>query len=164
VPMVVLIDSPVPRSTLHYLWAEAVLNWTDVRSGGRAERRRRTNAAHRSRSPRLPRGMSTDRVGSAVTRSYRASKEAVRHYRPGHYRGDLTIMRTSQGVVMALGHRELGWKRVAEGSLHCIDIPGLHNSIFDDPQVEFVGRELDQALERADRGGAVTDGGELPLG
>jgi amino acid adenylation domain-containing protein len=164
VPVVILIDSPVPRSTLHYLWAEAVLNWPDVRSGDRADRRRRSDAALVGRSSRFRRERSTDRVSSAVTRSYRASKDAVRRYRPGHYRGDLTILRTSQGVAMALGDRNLGWKRVAGGSLHCVDIPGLHNSIFEVPQVEFVGRELDRALERADRGHEVTDLGALPLG
>ena len=150
--MVVLIDSPVPRSTLHYLWAEAVLNWTDVRSadgpsaGGGPIGAPVPIAAASTGDVHRPGGLGSDSVIPGQQGSRPALPARSLPGRPDHHAN-------LPGCVMALGHRELGWKRVAEGSLHCIDIPGLHNSMFDDPQVEFVGRELDQALERADRRG-----------
>ncbi len=143
VPVVVLIDSPVPRSRLHYLWAELVLNWPDVRSGARFRRHRLANGSR----PGLNRSRQDDRVGSTITRSYQASKEAVKHYHPGPYCGQLVVMRTNQGVTMALGRDDLGWGGVGDGGITTIEIPGLHNTIFEPPQIEMVGRRLDELLE-----------------
>jgi amino acid adenylation domain-containing protein len=148
VPVVVLIDSPAPRSRLHYLWAELVLNWPDVRSGDRFRRHRLARGAGSGKS-RLPHD---DRVGSTITRSYQASKQAVKHYHPGPYHGELVVMRTNQGVTMALGRDDLGWGGVSSGRVSTIEIPGLHNTIFEPPQVEDVGRRLNELLENIDHG------------
>ncbi len=175
VSMVVLIDSPVPRSRLHYLWAEAVLNWPDVRSGDRVRRYRRIDTLPPGLSDGspggLPRGVvrrfhrygTEDRVGATVSRAYRASKLAVRSYQPGPYAGALTVMRTAQGAAMALGRDDLGWKAVASGPLATVEIPGLHNSVFEAPQVELVGRRLDEVLDQADQD-ALSPTAVLPPG
>ena len=63
VSLVVLIDSPVPRSSLHYLWAEAVLNWPDIRVADAAERMRQAAGAMDSRRARFQTGArQSDRV------------------------------------------------------------------------------------------------------
>ena len=68
---------------LHYLWAEAVLNWPDIRSGDRLRRHRHVEALPLEPARRFRRHGTEDRVGSTITRSYRSSKEAVRDYHPG---------------------------------------------------------------------------------
>jgi thioesterase domain-containing protein len=166
VSMVVLIDSPMPRSRLHYLWAEAVLNWPDVRSGDRLRRHRHVEALPLEPARRFRRRGTDDRVGSTITRSYRSSKEAVRDYHPGPYAGPITVMRTSQGATMALGRGDLGWKGVATGDVTCLEIPGLHTNIFESPRVEEVAARLDEVLERADVAttSAVPSGGIAAAG
>ena len=148
VSLVVLIDSPVPRSSLHYLWAEAVLNWPDIRVADAAERMRRLRAVIDSRRARFRRNPPSDRVSGAILRSHRASNLAVMHYQPGPYAGDVAVMRTRQGAAMAVGKSDLGWGSVVTGQVTSIDIPGLHNTIFEEPQLGIVGGRLDQLLDR----------------
>ncbi len=47
---------------------------------------------------------------------------------------------------MALGKIDLGWGALVRGRLVSIEIPGLHNTILQGPQLEVVGRQLDQLL------------------
>ncbi len=151
VSLVVLIDSPVPRSSLHYLWAEAVLNWPDIRVADAAERMRRLRAVIDSRRARFRRNPPSDRVSGAILRSHRASNLAVMHYQPGPYTGDVAVLRTRQGATMAVGKSDLGWGSVVTGQVTSIEIPGLHNTIFEEPQLGIVGGRLDQLLDRLDR-------------
>ena len=151
VPLVVLIDSPVPRSPFHYLWAEAVLNWPDVRMADATQRLRRFLALVDSRRSRYRRSPGSDLVRGAITRSHRASNLAVMHYHPGPYAGDVAVMRTRQGAAMALGRSDLGWRSVVTGRVTCTEIPGLHNTIFEEPQLGFVGRHLNTLVDHAGR-------------
>ena len=150
VPLVILLDSPVPRSRLHYLWAEAVLNWPDFRAASAAQRRRHLSAIVSRRHAHAPSASDADRVGATISRSHRASNLAVRHYKPGPYRGVMAVMRTTQGTRMALGKDDLGWTAVARGSVTSIAIPGLHNTIFEAPQLGVIGDSLNRLLDDID--------------
>ncbi len=152
VPLVVLLDSPVPRSPVHYVFAEAVVNWPDIRFADAAERRRQLRSVLESRWSRFRRSPETDRVGAAITSSYRASNLAVKRYRPGAYAGDVAVLSTRQGAMVALGKRDLGWRSVVRGQVTTIEIPGFHNTIFEEPQLEIVGRHLDRLVDQVDGG------------
>jgi thioesterase domain-containing protein/acyl carrier protein len=149
VPLVILLDSPLPRSPLHYLWAEAVLNWPDFRSASPAQRRHHlaTIVSGHQGHGSTP---ASDRVGATISRSHRASNVAVRHYSPGLYRGAMAVLHTRQGTLMALGKEDLGWSAVARGPVTSIAIPGQHNTIFDVPQLGVIGESLDRLLDDID--------------
>ena len=151
VPLVVLLDSPVPRSSLHYLWAEAVLNWPDVRSADTAERLQQLRGALFRRFGHLRRHPDPDRVRASITRSYRAINLAVKRYQPGPYTGDVAVLRTRQGAAMAFGKADLGWGALVEGRVVAVEIPGLHNTILEGPQLAVVGRRLDELVAGIDR-------------
>jgi amino acid adenylation domain-containing protein len=146
VSLVILLDTPVPRSSLHYLWAEAVLNWPDVRAADTAERIQQVRGALFRRFGHLGRGPDPDRVRGAITRSYRAINLAVKHYHPRPYAGDVAVMRTRQGATMALGQPDLGWGDLVQGSVLVSEIPGLHNTILEGPQLEVVGHRIDELV------------------
>ncbi|MGH9078932.1 MAG: alpha/beta fold hydrolase [Acidimicrobiales bacterium] len=148
VQLVVLLDSPVPRSSLHYLWAEAVLNWPDIRVADAAERIQQVRGALSRRFSHLRLHRDPDRVRATITHSYRAINVAVKRYHPGPYDGDVAVMRTKQGAAMALGKADLGWGELVRGRLVSTEIPGLHNTILEGPQLEIVGRQLDQLVAR----------------
>jgi amino acid adenylation domain-containing protein len=150
VPLVVLLDSPVIGSLAHYLWAEAILNWPDIRSATAAQRRQQLRSLIEGRLNRFRRKPGTDRVDAAITHSYRASNLAVKHYQPEPYVGDVAVLRTAQGVLMAMGKSDLGWRSLVRGRLTSFEIPGLHNTIFELPNLETVGRKLEGLLERLD--------------
>ena len=143
VPLVVLLDTPVPRSSLHFLWAEAVLNWPDVRAADSAERIQQVRGALLRRFGHLRRRPDPDRVRDAIARSYRAINMAVKHYQPGPYAGDVAVLRTRQGAAMSFGRADLGWGSLVRGRVVTSEIPGLHNTMLEGPQLEVVGRRLD---------------------
>ena len=149
VPLVILIDSPLRSSSAQYLWAELVLNWPELRAESWGGRVRYVRSAIRRRRPTSRSAVEEDRVSAAVTRSYLASNSAVRQYDPGRYEGDVAVLATRQGVVMALGAEDLGWGRVVGGTVSMTTVSGLHNTLFDPPHLEEVGRALDEALESA---------------
>jgi amino acid adenylation domain-containing protein len=150
VPLLVVLDSPMLRSSVHYFWTEVVLNWPDIRSASGRERVGQLRDLVRRRMSRFRVGPSADRITAAITHSYRASNLAVKNYKPGPYGGAMGVLRTGQGETMALGRNDLGWGKVAAGPLTIIRIPGLHNTIFEVPHVEIVGRELDRLLGELD--------------
>jgi amino acid adenylation domain-containing protein len=157
IPLVVLLDSPVPRSSLHYLWAESVMNWPDIRAASFAERRRRLLGVVTRRRGKLGGSTGEDRVDATITASYRSSNQAVKHYRPGPYDGDVAVMRTKQGMSMAVGKGDLGWAPFVSGTLTTTEIPGLHNTIFEDPQLEIIGSKLSALLDSVEPAVAVGD-------
>ncbi len=150
VPLVVLIDSPVPRSSIHYLWAEAVLNWPDIRTASAVERCQQAWGAVERRLDRFRRGPGNDRVRAAITRSYRAINLAVRDYQPGPYAGDVAVLWTRQGAAMALGRKDLGWGAVASGRLVSSEVPGLHNTLLEGAQLQSLGRQLNGLVDEVD--------------
>ncbi|MGP8006975.1 MAG: amino acid adenylation domain-containing protein [Acidimicrobiales bacterium] len=150
VPLVVVIDTPVARTRLHYLWAEAVLNWPDIAAASARERLDWIRGLIRRRIGRHQSDPGGDRVGTAITRSHQASNLAVKHHRSGTYDGAVAVLRTRQGVIMALGRGDLGWRRVTAGSVTVVGLPGLHNTIFEPPHVEVAGRQLDRILDGLD--------------
>ncbi len=155
-PLVVLLDSPVPRSSFHYVWAESVMNWPDIKAASFAERAHRLMGLVTSRRGKLGGPTADDRVDATITRSYRSSNQAVKHYRPGPYDGDVAVLRTKQGMSMAIGKGDLGWAPYVSGQLTTVEIPGLHNTIFEDAQLEVIGTKLSLLLDSVEPPMAIT--------
>jgi amino acid adenylation domain-containing protein len=165
VPLVILIDTPVTRTSWQYLWAEVVLNWPDVRQARGAERLRLwrdlwARRFERFHGPDNPGRVASDRVATTIIRSNRRSNLAVKRHRPGDYRGEIAVVRTRQGRTMARGRSDLGWRRVAGGRVSSIEVPGLHNTLFDEPYVQAVASRIDELLDAAD-GPVITARGSV---
>ena len=74
------------------------------------------------------------------------SFEAARNYLPGSYGGPVTVFR---GEYHADMERTLGWgERAKDVEVH--DIPGLHSSILEMPQVQTLASLLRASLDRAE--------------
>ena len=163
VPLVVALDSPALRSSVQYFWSEAVLNWPHVASATGRERAEQLRLfIERRRVPDRP-DAGADRVGTAITRSHRASNLAVRRYKPEPYQGAVAVLRTRQGVMMAMGRSDLGWRKFTTGPVTEVALPGLHNTLLEPPNVEAVGRELDRLLEETDAARRAPAAPTVPL-
>ena len=157
VPLVLLIDTPLTRSPWRYLWAEVVLNWPDLRvASGRELVARHLGDLVGHRWNRHRPSPVVDRVGTTIARAHRASNLAVRRYKPEPYGGDVAVIRTGQGQLMALGRDDLGWGTVVRGRVTTAKVSGLHNTLFEDPHLAGLAGAIDVILESADVAGSVS--------
>ena len=151
VPLVLLIDTPLTQTHWRYLWAEVVLNWPDLRlASGRELLVRHLGDHVRHRWDRYRPSPVVDRVGTTIARAHRASNLAVRRYQPQPYSGDVAVIRTGQGQLMALGRDDLGWRGVVGGRLTTTKVSGLHNTLFEDPHLQGLAGAIDYILDSAD--------------
>lgn len=144
-PRVLLLDSPLPRSSLGYYWGESLLYSGDIiRHPARSLRGAiaRISRVIRTRVSRLPLMSHADDFMALTERQLKSTDIAVRRYRARPYEGSVTVMRTRQGRAMALGRWDLGWSSVTRGMLEVVDIPGTHLTMLDAPQVHTVTEKL----------------------
>ena len=137
-PRMLLLDAPLPHNTIEYDFGEFLLYWRDsFRDPARTLRGAVTRLLRAAR----PAGGAPDTESpgddlvALAERESRSIDGAIRSYRPGKYRGSITLMRTRQGRAMALGRRYLGWSGVAMGRLRVIDVPGTHLTILQSPHL-----------------------------
>jgi amino acid adenylation domain-containing protein len=76
---------------------------------------------------------------------------AAGRYRPGEYRGPLTLLRATEvePALLAVGP-EMGWTGFAPAGIHTFDIPGNHHTIMDEPNVAVMAETLKRCLETAE--------------
>jgi thioesterase domain-containing protein len=81
----------------------------------------------------------------------RIFRRAAARYRPGEYRGPLTLLRATEvePALLAVGP-EMGWSGFAQGGIHTFDIPGNHHTIMDEPNVAILAETLKRCLETAE--------------
>jgi thioesterase domain-containing protein len=144
-PRVLLMDSVVVRNTLEYQWGELLLTWREkVNKSIRAPQKivgrllrmvwpRHSQSCHSAQN---------DGWMELAGRYLEPTGRAVRRYKVRTYGGDVTVMRTHQGQVMALGRRDLGWPSVIKGALSMIDVPGAHLSMLEKPHIEHVAEKV----------------------
>jgi amino acid adenylation domain-containing protein len=126
-PRVLLLDTVLLHSTFSYYWGELLLSWRELigdpikllRAAGRLISRRQDEA----------------RNNDLMTLLIKRNKASI-------YNGNITVMRTRHGRLLALGRRALGWKAMAKGTLRIIDIPGTHSSMLETPHINFVAEAL----------------------
>jgi amino acid adenylation domain-containing protein len=70
---------------------------------------------------------SDDETKNAV---WTAVERAVREYRPRSYPGAVTLFRATDRRVTGTYSRTLGWRRLAQGGVRVIDVPGTHSTVL----------------------------------
>jgi thioesterase domain-containing protein len=70
---------------------------------------------------------SNDETKNAV---WTAIERAVREYRPRSYPGAVTLFRATDRRVTGTYSRTLGWRRLAQGGVRVIDVPGTHSTVL----------------------------------
>jgi amino acid adenylation domain-containing protein len=78
---------------------------------------------------------------------------AAVEYRPGIYRGTLTVLRAVDAHPWLLGAgRDLGWGSFATGGVSVVDIPGNHDTIAVEPNLGALGAALRDCMVAAGAG------------
>ncbi|MGZ8377536.1 MAG: thioesterase domain-containing protein, partial [Gemmatirosa sp.] len=72
---------------------------------------------------------------------------AAARYRPLTYPGPVTLFRAQIRAPHAPTSPDLGWARWALGGVHVHHVPGGHMTMFDEPYVRLVARELQSCLD-----------------
>jgi amino acid adenylation domain-containing protein len=57
-------------------------------------------------------------------------ERAIREYRPRSYPGAVTLFRATDRRVTGTYGRTLGWRRLAQGGVRVIDVPGTHSTVL----------------------------------
>jgi thioesterase domain-containing protein/acyl carrier protein len=70
---------------------------------------------------------SNDETKNAV---WTAIERAVLEYRPKPYPGAVTLFRATDRRVTGTYSRTLGWRRLAQGGVRVIDVPGTHSTVL----------------------------------
>src|SRR5262249_20107214 len=80
----------------------------------------------------------------------KAGREASRTYRPQIYPGTITLFRATQ-LGGGISHDpEMGWGRLAGGTIRTHLIPGYHAHIVLEPRVRVLAKELIASLSKAE--------------
>jgi amino acid adenylation domain-containing protein len=95
--------------------------------------------------------------GSAVPYEWRdawltrAFLHAAASYRPGVYRGRLTLLRaTESDSALSNVGPDMGWEGLASEGFGTFDVPGNHHTIMDEPNVAILAAMLKRSLETAE--------------
>ncbi|MEP6799482.1 MAG: alpha/beta fold hydrolase, partial [Lapillicoccus sp.] len=142
----IILDSPVSSPRWRYYWAEALLNWPEIRDASMAERVARIRRAVRSRLSLYRRGPVRDRVAVAIEKANRLSNLACLHYVTPRYSGDMCLFRSAQGIRMAAGDRSLGWDQHVDGVITYVDLVGGHTTMFEPAYVASLAGKLNEVL------------------
>jgi amino acid adenylation domain-containing protein len=150
VPLVVLLDSPVPSNGWRYWYDEATLNLDHLRglSLRQAADKARTFFVNRAARYRTPSASPSRRAEDMVAQTSRSNYVAAKRYVPGIYDGPVAILRTEQGTRLANGARLLGWEGVVTGDATSSLVTGTHDSMFDEDHLGCLALRLAEVLAR----------------
>jgi thioesterase domain-containing protein len=79
-------------------------------------------------------------------------RQAAWEYTPKPYRGRITLLRSTRYLFVYSFDRRMGWEEVAIDGVDVAAIPGDHESILAEPQVEALAESLSAYLTRAQQG------------
>jgi amino acid adenylation domain-containing protein len=85
---------------------------------------------------------------------WEAGEEAIRHYDPDPYAGDVLLIRadprlSAQGGIGVRPHESNGWRDLVRGSFSLIELPVSHRDIVADSSVKLASQALREALAQA---------------
>lgn len=150
-PLVMLMDAPRPYNAFGYQCGELVLHWRKMISNPVEKFQKVTvkvlEAAHLGNS-RTQGAAAADDLMSLSEKRSRSIGTAIKHWKTQSYNGSITVMRTRQGRMMAMGRPSLGWASVTQGSLTIVDVPGRHIDMLAMPHLDIVAEELTRWLSR----------------
>lgn len=141
-PRVMLMDTTRPFGDLGYYWGESVMLWRELPGIAAGRLRAAASRPFRRTTKAAVQAPTTVPAGPRPTPADPADIVAVQRYRVAPYDGKVSVMRTRQGWLIAMGHRTLGWSSVTRGTPDIIPVPGTHVSVLRSPQVEVVARRL----------------------
>jgi amino acid adenylation domain-containing protein len=144
-PRVLLMDSPRIYSSFGYYWGESVLHPREIVPNATnifLEAVTRRFPAIRSKEGHTQVTSQPDDLMALNERHLKSTAAAIRSYKAEAYNGSITVMRTRQGRMMALGRRHLGWASVTRSAVRIIDVPGAHLNMLDEPYVDTVTEKL----------------------
>jgi thioesterase domain-containing protein len=164
-PRVVLVDTTRPYGALEYYWGESVLLWRQL---PRIAAERLLTAALKlfrqaspaGNGPRPDAGDPADVM--TVNARTMQSATAQKRYRVRPYDGQVAVMRTRQGRLIALGRRTLGWSSVTRGTPDIIPVPGSHMGMLRPPHVQVAARRLADWLSVSRPGHGCAPGPAAP--
>jgi oxalate---CoA ligase len=74
----------------------------------------------------------------------------IANYKPQPYSGPVTVFCTGGSNPGAAAYSSGGWEEFARGSLSRVPVPGDHLTMFLEPNVDVLARELQRSMERAE--------------
>jgi thioesterase domain-containing protein/acyl carrier protein len=84
--------------------------------------------------------------GETVPESFRGLVEShyqiLRDYVPQRYPGAVTLFRAKSRPLLRLHGKDLGWRDLAEGGLKIISVPGNHETMLREPNVQLLAKSL----------------------
>lgn len=93
--------------------------------------------------------------GAVLPATYRslrireANIEAFNRYKPQRYPGVVTLFRAENPNDGYEFDSQLGWGGIAEGGVEIHDVPGEHETMFNDPHVRVLAERMKTCLEKA---------------
>ncbi len=82
---------------------------------------------------------------------WKSFQVAARKYRPRSYAGRVTLFKVKKpDPFRSLGQSE-AWRRCVGGGLDVREVPGTHGSMFYEPHLSVLAKELKECLDRAQR-------------
>jgi surfactin family lipopeptide synthetase A len=81
-----------------------------------------------------------------VKEVFRANQQAAKDYTPRVYPGRVALFRSNYKMLTQFRDRHAGWNTYAPQGLKIYEIPGDHDSILLEPQVQLVAEQLRECL------------------
>lgn len=72
---------------------------------------------------------------------------AVNHYDPGIYPGEITVFQCKQRPSKVYWNMSESWRAVAQGGVRTFEIPGDHRSMFSEPNTSVLARHLEDCMK-----------------
>jgi thioesterase domain-containing protein len=104
--------------------------------------------APKESAPGLADLIDMDEYPKDYVRFAQAHWQALLSYRPAPYTGRVTLFRARKQPLMSLDPT-LGWSRLAEGGVALNVIPGTHEKMLEEPNVQILATELKACLAEA---------------
>jgi thioesterase domain-containing protein/acyl carrier protein len=92
---------------------------------------------------------SEPRIPDQFRRLLETHYQAMREYHPKPYPGRVTLFRARTRPLFRLHGNDLGWRKLAAGSLDVITVPGNHESMLEEPNVSVLAQSLLTHLQLA---------------
>ena len=72
---------------------------------------------------------------------------AIQNYAPMNYPGKVVLFRAADDPGLPGGDETMGWNEIVDGGVEVVFVPGDHESMFHQPNVDFLRRRFRQALQ-----------------
>jgi amino acid adenylation domain-containing protein len=103
-------------------------------------------------SPRGARNGEESQITRAVRTVWEANLIASARYEPKPYNGRVTIFWARESYINSTHRFRLGWSTLAPDKLEFRIIPGTHITMFEEPNVQVLAREMNECIRTAKTG------------